>query len=273
MREAHSEEELRTQADELTRRASEVREAVRPLPRHAAAAQPAAAAAAQGRSEAEAAARAMEQNDVESAVENLKRAVKALRRAESGGRHAAAGSPDRRVAKPSSEARAKLEAQLKRSAQLMDDGQKRASKRAEKMLREAAKSESELANRARSLRQLSDESGIPLPGEQLQKLGEAASKMRAAGEHLRRGNGAAGLKAQRQAQRMLEMTGDRGQQRGRRSGTEGDAKSMARDANVPDKSSKDPAREFRRRVGLGLKQHVPPHLRKAVRRYAEALLK
>jgi hypothetical protein len=215
----------------------------------------------------------MEQNDVESAVENLKRAVKALRRAESGGRHAAAGSPDRRVAKPASEARAKLEAQLKRSAQLMDDGQKRASKRAEKMLREAAKSESELANRARSLRQLSDESGIPLPGEQLQKLGEAASKMRAAGEHLRRGNGAAGLKAQRQAQRMLEMTGDRGQQRGRRSGTEGDAKSMARDANVPDKSSKDPAREFRRRVGLGLKQHVPPHLRKAVRRYAEALLK
>jgi hypothetical protein len=130
-----------------------------------------------------------------------------------------------------------------------------------------------LADRAQSLQQMADESGIPFSGEQARRLADAASRMRAAGDRLRRGDGAAGLKAQRHAQRLLEMAGARGERGARNGGRQADGDSMSREAAVPKKSKDDSARAFRQRVGRGLKREAPRHLQDAVRRYAEALLK
>jgi hypothetical protein len=48
---------------------------------------------------------------------------------------------------------------------------------------------------------------------------------------------------------------------------------MAQDTDVPDQSETPEADQFRKRVTDGLRGDVPPHLRDAMRRYAEGLLR
>jgi hypothetical protein len=53
---------------------------------------------------------------------------------------------------------------------------------------------------------------------------------------------------------------------------EGNDGRMAQDVGVPGEHRDPRARAFRQRVTDGLRGNVPPHLRDALRRYAEGLL-
>jgi hypothetical protein len=108
----------------------------------------------------------------------------------------------------------------------------------------------------------------------LEKLDQAAREMESAAKEFEARRGGKGLDAQRQAQRLLEMAQpEKEQQDGSRGGESGDGKEMAQDADVPTENKDDTAARFRRRVTEGLGRKAPGHLRDAVRRYTEGLLR
>ena len=93
------------------------------------------------------------------------------------------------------------------------------------------------------------------------------------------GNGERGLRHQKDAQRLLEMAREQGEEAhegesGEREGVkEGDSKQLARTAEIPGKDRHKGPQEFRRRVMEGLGSSGDPVLREAVKRYAEGLLR
>jgi hypothetical protein len=109
----------------------------------------------------------------------------------------------------------------------------------------------------------------------LDKLEEASKQMEDAAKQLERHEGSKGLEGQRQAQRLLEMAQPESEQEGDHGGSkEGkDGREMAKDADVPEERKDELAERFRKRVTTGLGKKTPPHLRDAVRRYTEGLLR
>jgi hypothetical protein len=109
--------------------------------------------------------------------------------------------------------------------------------------------------------------------EMLDRLEDAAQKMDEAARELGQGEGARAQNKQQEAQRLLEMSQPERDGDGGKSRREGDGKDFARDADVPPEARDKRAEDFRRRVTEGLGKDAPPHLREAIRRYTEGLLR
>jgi uncharacterized membrane protein YccC len=149
-----------------------------------------------------------------------------------------------------------------------------AAKRAAQQLEGAGQREGQLAERARRLHRESTDSEAPLPQSLLERLADAAEAMEDASEQLRKLRGTKGLKAQRRAQRLLELAQPEREEPPRSErGQQGEGDTMAQDTDVPGQARDPRADEFRKRVTDGLRGDVPPHLRDALQRYTEGLLR
>ncbi len=107
----------------------------------------------------------------------------------------------------------------------------------------------------------------------LERLAEAGDAMEQAGRRLEQSKGAEALDKQREAQRLLEMSQPEREPEPESGRDSGDGPQFARDAEVPAESRDARADAFRKRVTQGLGRDVPPHLREALRRYTEGLLR
>ncbi|HZO12340.1 MAG TPA: DUF4175 domain-containing protein, partial [Polyangiaceae bacterium] len=258
--------------EQLREAAKKVREAVANLPQQASDPSSARASAAQGRSQAEAMAGALERGELSEATEHGKRALDSLKEAQERGGKSDAGS-ERQMGEESGKARGKLEQLMDEAKRALDKTRREASEGARGDLQRSAKRERELAERAREIRQRSSESEAPLPQEMLERLREAAETMERAGRELGGGDGPKGQETQREAQRLLEMSQPESPQNEREREEQGDGRDFARDADVPPEARDESADAFRKRVTEGLGRKAPPHLRDALRRYTEGLLR
>ena len=266
--------EMQQALDEALRDAAkEVREAVQELPRDAAQPDSARAEAARGRSEAEAAAAALEKGELGQAMQRGQQAIEALRQAERKASRASSGSPKQQMAEAAGNAARKLQDILQRAEQARGQAQGKASEGARARLERSAIRERQLAERARQIRRQSESGEAPLPGEQLQHLEEAARAMEDAARQLDGAKGERAQERQRQAQRLLEMAQPEREQASADDDQHGDGNELARDADVPGENRDERADAFRKRVTEGLGKDAPPHLRDAIKRYAEGLLR
>ena len=231
------------------------------------------AAAAQARSQAESMAAALEQADLEEAATQGQRAIESLGRAERLGQQAPEGSSDREIEGAARTARERLSRELRKAQRALGKLRKDASEQAKGQLEQSAQRERELAERAREIRQRSATSEAPLPGELLERLAEAAETMERAARRLEAADGHEGLARQREAQRLLEMSQPETERDPVHEGEPGEGGDFAKDATVPKDTGDDSADAFRKRVTEGLGRKPPPHLREAVRRYTEGLLR
>ncbi len=254
--------------EQLREQAKRVRDAVKDLPREATHPDSARAAAAQGKQEAEAMAGAMERGDLAGAVEEGMKALKSLARAEQRGGQ---NPNEKGVGEAAKAARGKLEKMLEGARSELDALQAQASERAKDTLMQAGAKERQLAKRADQIRKASENGEAPLPAEMLKRLEQAAKAMQRAAEQLDRAKGTKASEAQRDAQRLLEMAQPESEREGKRQ--PGDGKDFARDADVPENVRDERADRFRKRVTDGLGAGAPAHLREALRRYTEGLLR
>jgi len=258
--------------DKLRKQAKSVRRAVNQLPKQASSPGSSRAKAAQARSQAEGMAAALEQGNLEAAAEQGQRAMRSLEQARRAGRTAAEGSGESEVGQRAGDAKRSLGSLVKQAQKQLEELQRQASEAAAPALEKAARREKSMAEQARAIRERSASSEAPLPQRMLEHLGDAASTMEGAAKSLREHRGARGNKQQRKAQRLLEMSlPEREQARGNHS--EGNAKQFAQQAEVPGESRDEAADRFRKRVTKGLGNKSPPHLREAIRRYTEGLLR
>lgn len=254
---------------ELREQAKDVREAVKELPQEATDPDSARAAAAQGRQEAEAMAGAMDRGDLAGAVEQGKKALESLKRA---GERGDRDPTEKGVGEASKEARQKLSKMMGDAQQKLDAMQAQASERAKDALMQQGAKERQLAKRAQEIRKQSEDGEAPLPSEMLEKLGQAAKAMEGAAKQLEEGKGNKASQAQREAQRLLEMSQPESEREGKK-GNPGDGDDFARDAEVPEHVRDERADAFRKRVAEGLGKNAPPHLREALKKYTEGLLR
>ena len=272
LQDAMTDEQREQMEQDLREMAKEVRKSVADLPQMASDPSSAGAAAAAGRSEAESSASSMERGDLGQAVEQAQRAIESLRNAERKGGQA--GSDEQQVGEQAGRARQNLERLLDKAKRQLDEMKRQASDNASEQLKQSAEREKELADRARAIKRQSEESEAPLPGEMLDRLREAAEAMDDAAGRLNRGRGSEGLESQREAQRLLEMSQPESEQESERADSEGaDGENFARDADVPPEKRDERADAFRKRVTEGLGRKAPPHLKEALRRYTESLLR
>jgi hypothetical protein len=214
----------------------------------------------------------MERGDLSQAVEQGMKAIASLERAQKQGGEAPNGSSDRSIGEAAGDARDKLRDVMERAERAREEMQDHANDNARDKLEGAAKREQQLAERARELRKQSEDSEAPLPQQNLERLREAAEAMDRAARSLERGRGHKGQAEQREAQRLLEMAQPEQEQEPSKS-NDGDGKDFARDADVPPENRDERADAFRKRVTEGLGRKAPPHLREALRRYTEGLLR
>ena len=273
LREATSPEDREAQQEKLRELAKEMREAVADLPRQAADPDSARSAAARGRSQAESAATSLERGDLDQAAQQGEKALQSLRDAARKGGQAPDGSSEQEAGRAAGDAAQRLRGQLDQAEQALDDRRRTASERARSELEQAAERERELAQRARELRAESASSEAPMPGEMLERLREAAESMDQASRQLEQSKGSEGLDKQREAQRLLEMAQPESEPESDSGNRDGDGRDFARDAEVPGQARDARADDFRNRVTQGLGRDVPPHLREALRRYTEGLLR
>ncbi|HMA93964.1 MAG TPA: hypothetical protein VKP30_14835 [Polyangiaceae bacterium] len=147
-------------------------------------------------------------------------------------------------------------------------------------LKSAARRERDIAERAQSLGQRESKPDAVLPDEIRSELQRAARLMNQAADALDAGEGRVGIDRQRQAQELLERSqpepnsgpqdAGSGEPSPRQAGT---ADRDSRGGSVVPTSDAENRERFRRRVQEGLSREVTPEYSKAVRRYAEGLLK
>ena len=258
---------------ELEQQARAVREAIKDLPRMASDSASARSAAASGRAQGESMAAALEKGKLSEAVRRGNEAIESLKQAESRASGAPGGSPERELGDEASEARSKLEKAMSKARGSFEQAGQKASEQAGGVLDRAARRERALAERARELRRQSDQGEAPLPSEMLERLSEAARAMEGAAQKLEQRDGPKGLEAQKHAQRLLEMSQPEQEQPPPSKRRHGDEDKIAQDAEVPGEKRDEHADRFRKRVTDGLQGDVPPHLRDALRRYTEGLLR
>ncbi len=272
-------EEIAALKQEAKQHAEAIREAVKQLPRQGGDPGSAEGAAAAGREQAESMAGALEGAQLGEAVESGKRASQSLGEAKRAGDQNKGFFPEERAGREASKARETIERELAWAEDALEKLRKTSSERAKGDLSKAGKGEQRLAERARELSKKGEKGDRSLPQEMLDRLGEAEQAMRDAEKSLGEGNGERGLRHQKDAQRLLEMAREQGEEAhegesGEREGVkEGDSKQLARKAEIPGKDRHKGPQEFRRRVMEGLGSSGDPVLREAVKRYAEGLLR
>lgn len=271
---ALSDEEKQARREELRQLGNEVRKAVEALPENGAEPSSARSEAAQGRSQGDGMAAALERGDLGEAAESGKRAIEALKRAGKRAVDAPQGSSEREVANGARSAADALGGLVREAESQAAKARKKSSEAAKSSLEKSAPREKALAERARAIREKSSASDAPLPQEMLEKIDEAARQMDNAARDFAAHHGTSGLESQRQAQRLLEQApGEKEEQEGEHSAQLGDEQKMAQDVDVPGERKDETADRFRRRVTEGLGRKSPGHLRDAVRRYTEGLLR
>jgi uncharacterized membrane protein YgcG len=270
---AASPEELQALKDEAKKHAEAVREAVKSLPPQGGEPGSAEGAAAMGRAEAESMASALEQGKLREALEQGKQASQSLGDARRIGEQSRGFFPEERAGREAGSARETVQRELAWAEDAIEKLRKASAERAKGDLSRSSKGEQRLADRARDLGKKGEQGSRSLPQEMLDRLGDAERSMRDAEKALDEGDGERGLRHQRDAQRLLEMTRDQhAEERDRESDSEGQ-KDPAGKADIPGKGNGKTANDFRRRVLEGLSGSSDPVLREAVKRYAEGLLK
>lgn len=269
---AQSPEDRQRLEQQLREQAKAVRDAVSGLPQQASDPESARAAAAQARSQAESMAGSLEAGDLEQAVQHGERAMGSLGRARQESQRAA--SPDAgEMGELAGNAESKLGPELDKARKMLDQQARSASERAKGELQRVAKRERRLAERAREIGRQSAEGDAPLPQEMLDRLRHAAEAMESAGKDLDASRGKSGLEQQREAQRLLELSQPESDEEPPRGERDGNGSNFAHDADVPPEARDAAADEFRKRVTDGLGRQAPPHLKDAIRRYTEGLLR
>ncbi len=208
----------------------------------------------------------------------------ALDEALESGRRARAAAEDaqRRGVDPQTQAQlqrtlSELKEQIAWAEQLQRQIQQQKEQAAQKSLSEIGELERELSERARRMSE--EASGqAALPQDVRDRLSQAQRFMEEAANRLRSGEGEVGLNLQRSAQRLLEEseTGQTGGEEQDQRGPDGEQTGKRRvgtGGDVPDPEADNGAEEFRRRVLQGLGKRGGGRLSKAVKRYAEGLLR
>lgn len=267
---AMKKEDLEALEREAKSHAEAIREAVKSLPKQTGETESAQSAAAAAREQAESMASALEAGRPADAVRSGKGALRSIDEAKKRGAEARGDFVEERSARDASGAQGALERELAWAERALEKLRQEASDRAKPKLEKSAKAEGGLEERAGKLRKQGD-----LADESNDRLRDAEEAMARARKALESGKGDEGLRAQREAQRLLEMARpDQDQDdRPERGSEEGDGKEMSKKAEIPDKNKWKGPERFRRRVLEGLKQSPDPVLREAIRRYAEGLLR
>ena len=262
-------------------RAAAVRKAISGLPLSGGEPGSARAAAGLAREYGESMAQSLEKLNLSEAVQSGRDAVSALREARRKARDRALPSDvlDAIALRDAEEGLAQAVAWAEAVLQHL---RHKAESRALRELRRSGLHEQDLAQRATNLGSRGRISETALPQDLVDQLDRAASLMRQAATELDEGQGAAGLRSQREAQRLLEQSStgrttddDRNGRdaNGQTDAVDGRGRSRMRtDGNVPGAGNNESADEFRNRVLEGLAGERAGRLAPAVKRYAEGLL-
>jgi hypothetical protein len=234
------------------------------------------AAEALAREHAAAAAHALEKQSLPEALDSAKNALGTLR--ESRRRAGTSALDDAELDSIERELSAQIEWMREQLERLARGAEARAAER----LRDVARREHDMAERAQRLSDRGRAGDATLPEEVTDRLEKAESIMREAARALGEGRGRQALELQREAQRLLERS-DTGRTQdaddAERQAPEGQdgpvrgGRQMARGGDVPEQDDQARAEEFRRRVLRGLAEDKSERLSPAVRRYAEGLLR
>lgn len=298
MSEAMNAVDMDSLRDAAREHARYVREAVRGLPTRAADMSSLEGAAMVMREQAERMADALDRgslSDADGAAQNAMKAADQARRVADRERDLF-GQPSS-LGRDVERARSELEREHQWVREQLERMRRAASERASERLREAGRSEKELAERAKRIAQRARDGHAPMPEDTVTMLEEAEKAMREAARRLDQTDGERAMSLQREAQRLLEMAGEsmsesaRPQDTAERPHSESRDEATERDASkqdAPEGDGEDPAtgpmdipgadafkgpEAFRRRVVEGLSEPADPSLREAVRRYAEGLLR
>ena len=302
MSEAMNSVDMDSLRDAAREHARYVRDAVRGLPTRAADMSSVEGAAMVMREQAERMADALDRSslsDADSAASNaMKAADQALRVADR--ERDLFGQPSS-LGRDVERARSDLEREHQWVREQLERMKRAASEQAGERLREASRSEKELADRAKQIAERAREGNAPMPQHTITMLKEAEKAMRDAARELNQTDGERAMSLQREAQRLLEMAGESMSESSQnestdRSGAEPKDASKKDDSKQTDASEEDDSEgegedpatgpvdipgadafkgpeDFRRRVVEGLSEPADPSLREAVRRYAEGLLR
>ncbi|MFO0680180.1 MAG: DUF4175 domain-containing protein [Polyangiaceae bacterium] len=277
LNQALSPEEQKALADETRKHADAVRDAVRGMPSVGSGSDSWTSKGAAAREHADSMARALEQGgpaDAVTAGKNAENALDEARRIAQREKFSAfGGDVDDEVDKRITDARRKLEAEVKWAEQKLDAMRKRAAERAQGDLARQGDEEEKLAERASRLGDKGRDQGA-LPAPALESLEGAERAAKDAARSLKRGDADKALAEQREAQRLLEMAKESLGNAG--DSDHGDSNSPeppAGHGEIPKPDAHKGPEEFRKRVVKGLGQSPGGRLSEAVRRYAEGLLR
>jgi hypothetical protein len=264
---------------EAKQRAARLRNLVEPLPPLGAEPGSPRAALALGKELVIGAAESLERLQLSGAYENLKRADSALAEAEMlAGPMGSAASPKSSTERTDS-LRRELSEQLRWVKDKLEEARGKVSAEVNDALKKVAGRERELAMRSEELARREAKQDAVLPDEIRSDLKQASRLMQRAAGSLDAGRARSALDQQKQAQELLERSQPAPDQQSNPPQAQGSDPSqskqdrVARGGSVVSTSDVESRESFRRRVQEGLSREVSPDLSKAVRRYAEGLLK
>lgn len=280
---AMSEEEIRQMTDETRRHAEAVRLATKDLPSVGAGSDSWTNKGAAAREHAEAMARGLEQGNPadavtagRSALDALDEAKRTAQRQRWVGMFGPARDPDSEAAdKRLTEARRKLEPEVKWVEDKLEQLRKRAAERKAGELSNHGDEEQRLAERAQKLAE-NGRGQQALPEPALEALAGAEKSAREAASSLHRGEADKALAEQRDAQRQLEMAKEALGENNQGDKDHGDGSEREPEnghAEIPKAEAHKGPDEFRRRVIHGLGQGTGGAQKDAIRRYADGLLR
>ena len=296
MSEAMNAVDMESLGDAAREHARYVREAVRGLPTRAADMSSVEGAAMVMREQAERMADALDRgalSDADRAADNAMKAADQAQRVADRERDLF-GQPSS-LGRDVERARGDLEREQRWVREQLDRMRRAASDRARDQLKNASRSERELAERAKEIAKRARNGENPLPQGTMEMLEEASKAMREAARALDQADGEQAMSRQRQAQRLLEMAGEALNESGspkdsstqdhpkmdkdaegdsEKQDGEGEGKNPATGpVDIPGADAFKGPEAFRRRVVEGLSEPADPALREAVRRYTEGLLR
>jgi hypothetical protein len=264
---------------EARARADAVRRAVEGLPQIASEPGSARGAAAIAREHALGMAQNLERLELGDAVRGGQDAVAAL--SEASRKAGEARSPSDWVDEAGLDrAEKRIREELEWAEKQLEKLKRAAEEQARETLAESGGREQRLAGRAANLAGRGEQGEAALRNETVDRLERAESAMREAARKLSEGKADDALRAQREAQRLLEQassgkTTDPDDGGGQQQSASGDAngKGIRLGGEVPPADDAKAAEEFRRRVLRGLGKERSGRLAPAIQRYAEGLLR
>ncbi len=269
LRDAEDPSALDDLKQEAKDRAQELRDAVAKLPKNGGMRKTLEAAEASAREKAEAMSQALEALQMGDARERADSALKALEDAK-----------DKAWIEPGAEEKLDdIEKEIQKQSDWVDDIlkklRKQATEKAGEQVKKVGPREKGLSDKAKELVEKTEEK-TPLPDDVKKLLDEAQKKMDDASKKLEQGDADEGLKAQREAQKLLEKARDQVKGEEEQGGGSEDGKMMSPDEKLDIPKAEDhkgPA-AFRKRVLEGLGGGASStKLQEAIKRYAEGLVK